>query len=212
MISTQPSQLADFIRAASEQRTNPGVIVLTHQGQLLYMNHEAAALCDEINHFRLGHVARGVLPTEVVNLCHDLAERILAVTDVKDCEGLHLRRVIDDLTHPMLIRGFGIPGLGDVDHVRILVMLDRIASRMPASIAQVNRRLHLTDRGQAVVQCLAQGHTNKEIAERLGITEQTVKEHIQRLMRKTKTATRTGMLARIFLESHSESITDSDHA
>ena len=55
-------------------------------------------------------------------------------------------------------------------------------------------------RDRAVVKSLVQGHTNKEIAHQHGITEQTVKDHIQRLMRKPKTATRMGLLARLLLK------------
>ena len=45
---------------------------------------------------------------------------------------------------------------------------------------------------------LAQGHTNKGIANALEITEQTVKEHIKHIMKKMRTTTRTGILVRIF--------------
>src|SRR5712692_5358884 len=149
----------DVAHAASEKRTNPGVIVLTHQGQLLYLNHEATELCAEINQARLGQVARGVLPIEVVNLCHSIAEQITVVQDFKAWEGTHIRLMIADLAPPMLLRGFGIPGPddgvpgpGDVDHARIIVMLDRISSREPVSLAQLDIRLHVTDRSRAVVQ------------------------------------------------------------
>src|SRR5207247_11349208 len=94
MVPIQPSQLADFIRATSEQRANPGVIVLTHQGHLLYMNREAAELCAEINQARLGQVARGVLPIEVVNLGHAIAAQIAVVQDVKAWEGTHTHLLI----------------------------------------------------------------------------------------------------------------------
>ena len=76
-------------------------------------------------------------------------------------------------------------------------MLDRIVSRVPVPISQAFDLFQLTARSQAVVKWLSEGLTNKEIAQRLGITEQTVKEHIQRLMRKTKTRTRTGLLGRL---------------
>src|SRR2546428_3992700 len=94
----------DVAQAASEIRTNPGVIVLTHQGQLLYLNHEATELCAEINQARLGQVARGVLPIEVVNMCHAIAEKITVVQDVKAWEGTHIRLMIADLAPPMLLR------------------------------------------------------------------------------------------------------------
>ena len=200
MISTQPLLLPDVAQAASEKRTNPGVIVLTHQGQLLYLNHEASELCAEINQARLGQVARGVLPIEVVNLCHAIAERITGVQDVKAWEGTQIRILIADLAPPMLLRGFGIPGPDDLHQARVLVLLDRVVSREPVSISQAFGRFQLSIRGRAVVKWLIQGHTNKEIAEQLGITEQTVKEHIQRLMRKTRTTTRTGLLSRFLLK------------
>jgi DNA-binding CsgD family transcriptional regulator len=200
MLRTQPLILPDVAQAASEKRTNPGVIVLTHQGQLLYLNHEATELCAEINQARLGQVARGVLPVEVVNLCHAIAEQITVVQDVKAWEGTHIRLLIADLAPPMLLRGFGIPGPNDLHQARVLVLLDRVVSREPVSISQAFGRFQLSIRGRAVVKWLVQGLTNKEIAEQLGITEQTVKEHIQRLMRKTKTTTRTGLLAQLLLK------------
>ena len=200
MISTQPLLLPDVAQAASEKRTNPGVIVLTHQGQLLYLNHEASELCAEINQARLGQVARGVLPIEVVNLCHAIAEKITGVQDVKAWEGMQIRLLIADLAPPMLLRGFGIPGPDDLHQARVLILLDRVVSREPVSISHAFGRFQLSIRGRAVVKWLVQGHTNKEIAQRLGITEQTVKEHIQRLMRKTRTTTRTGLLARLLLK------------
>ena len=200
MISTQPLLLPDVAQAASEKRTNPGVIVLTHQGQLLYLNHEASELCAEINQARLGQVARGVLPIEVVNLCHAIAEKITGVQDVKAWEGMQIRLLIADLAPPMLLRGFGIPGPDDLHQARVLILLDRVVSREPVSISQAFGRFQLSVRGRAVVKWLVQGHTNKEIAEQLGITEQTVKEHIQRLMRKTRTTTRTGLLSRFLLK------------
>jgi DNA-binding CsgD family transcriptional regulator len=185
MTSTQALLLPDFARTASEKR----------------MNHEATELCAEINQARLGQVARGVLPIEVVNLCHAIAQQITAGQDVNTWEGAHLRLLIADLAPPMLIRGFGIPGFGDINHTRILIMLDRIVSREPVSISQTFERLHLSTRGRGVVKGLIQGLTNKEIAQQFRITEQTVKGHIQRLMRKTKTTTRTGLLARLLLKS-----------
>src|SRR2546428_3839857 len=199
MVPIQPSQLADFIRATSEQRANPSVIVLTTQSQLLYMNREAVELCAEINQARLGHVARGVLPIEGGNLCHAITEQVTSVQDVKAWEGTDVRLVIADPAPPILPRGFGIPGPDDIPQARIIIMLDRIAPREPVSISRSFGRFHLSTRGRAVVKWLIHGYTSKEIGQQLRITEQTVKEHIQRLMRQTNTTTRTGMLAQPLL-------------
>jgi DNA-binding CsgD family transcriptional regulator len=197
---TNSLQPPDFTRAAKEKRANPGIIVLTHQGQLLYMNREADELCAVMIQADRGQAAKDVLPTEVINLCRNIADLMLVVTSVKDWENRHLRRVCEIFTHPVLLRGFGIPGpVGDIQAL-IIIMLERIASRDPVPMSQVSARFGLTRRGQDVVQYLAQGYTNKKIAQRIGITEQTVKEHMQRLMWKTKTTSRTELLARLFLQ------------
>ena len=49
---------------------------------------------------------------------------------------------------------------------------------------QVRKNLGLTRREQQLVQLVSEGLTNKEIATRLYLSEQTVKNHIQRMLRK----------------------------
>jgi DNA-binding MarR family transcriptional regulator len=48
-----------------------------------------------------------------------------------------------------------------------------------------------------VIIYLMLGFTNKEIANRINLSEYTVKEHLKRIMQKTQTTTRTGLLARM---------------
>jgi DNA-binding NarL/FixJ family response regulator len=63
--------------------------------------------------------------------------------------------------------------------------------------AAIQQRYHLTEREQMVIIYLMLGFTNKEIANRMNLSEYTVKEHLKRIMHKTKTTTRTGLLARM---------------
>ncbi|PYQ59008.1 MAG: hypothetical protein DMF58_13230 [Acidobacteria bacterium] len=62
---------------------------------------------------------------------------------------------------------------------------------MPHACARVELIEPLTPREQQVAQLLAGGLTNKEIAQRLGITEHTVKFHLNGLLRKLGVSTRT---------------------
>ena len=68
----------------------------------------------------------------------------------------------------------------------------------PRVAIQAKEKFQLTNREQSVIEHLAKGWTNKEIANALSITEQTVKEHINHIMRKTNSTTRTGILVHIF--------------
>ena len=57
---------------------------------------------------------------------------------------------------------------------------------------------------QMVIIYLKLGFTNKEIAGRMNLSEYTVKEHLKRIMHKTKTTTRTGLVGRMIFPTPEE--------
>ncbi|MCO5970428.1 response regulator [Actinoallomurus soli] len=66
-------------------------------------------------------------------------------------------------------------------------LLDRFAHRfpVPGAAGEPDPRLRsLTERERGVLLCIAQGCTNKEIAERLVLAESTVKTHVGRVLAK----------------------------
>ena len=75
--------------------------------------------------------------------------------------------------------------------------MDEMGRPQGAIIDQVKDIFRLTDREVTVVQNLLKGWTNKDIGKELGVTEQTVKEHIKHIMTKTRTTTRTGILVQV---------------
>jgi len=56
----------------------------------------------------------------------------------------------------------------------------------------IRHNLGLTRREQQLVQMISNGLTNKEIASQLNLSEQTVKNHIHRMLRKLGAADRLG--------------------
>jgi len=74
----------------------------------------------------------------------------------------------------------------------LVVVDDEIADAvLPHARARVDLIEPLTPREQQVAQLLSGGLTNKEIAQRLSITEHTVKFHLNGLLRKLGVSTRT---------------------
>ena len=55
------------------------------------------------------------------------------------------------------------------------------------------RRFHLTDYQLRVVELIAQGKSNKEIARDLGLSSDTVRCHVKKALRYTQTANRTAL-------------------
>ncbi len=62
--------------------------------------------------------------------------------------------------------------------------------------ARVQRQLGLSRREQQLVHMISEGLTNKEIASRLGLSQQTVKNHVHRMLRKVGANDRLGIVER----------------
>jgi DNA-binding NarL/FixJ family response regulator len=74
-----------------------------------------------------------------------------------------------------------------------MALFERVANQKthPPSFA-IRHNLGLTRREQQLVQMISRGLTNKEIASQLNLSEQTVKNHIHRMLRKLGATDRLG--------------------
>ena len=74
-----------------------------------------------------------------------------------------------------------------------LALFERVANQNthPASFV-IRHNLGLTRREQQLVQLISHGLTNKEIASQLNLSEQTVKNHVHRMLRKVGATDRLG--------------------
>ncbi|TLY18431.1 MAG: response regulator transcription factor [Nitrospirae bacterium] len=192
----------DQVDTIADQRTGPGIVVLSSTMQLLHMNRQAADLSMQINKAENGKeykkIAHGVLPAALTELCAEILKVLQVRTEAKDWEQFEVKRLAGNPARPILLRGFGLPERGGIQQSRIVITMEEVGRRQQTGTEQAKERFQLTDREQAVIEHLAKGWTNKEIANALGITEQTVKEHIKHIMQKTKSTTRTGILAQVF--------------
>jgi DNA-binding CsgD family transcriptional regulator len=99
-------------------------------------------------------------------------------------EGLPLgRQLLDDLADQSLPR--------EREMVRRMLRRAGVRTRPATQSVPGNGRSKLTSREEAVLREVAQGHTNREIAERLGIAEKTVSVHVSHILAKLGCRTRT---------------------
>jgi DNA-binding CsgD family transcriptional regulator len=191
------AELPVHMENIAEQRSGPGVIVLTAALSLVHMNGQATDLCKEIGQGHSSKPGDGALPAPVHELGNEIRAMLQVRTEAKDWEQFQIRRLIGDMRRAVLLRGFGLPDHGGLEHARIIIIMEEVGRRQESSTEEAKARFNLTDREESVVRQLSKGWTNKEIALSLGITEQTVKEHIKHIMHKTRTTTRTGILVQI---------------
>jgi ATP/maltotriose-dependent transcriptional regulator MalT len=185
------------VERIAEKRAGPGILLLSSSMQMLYRDRRTWELCAEINKIQSGTSANGVLPPAVAEVAAEIMKTLQVRTEAKDWEHFRVKRIIGDQKRSVLLRGVGLPDRSGIQHSRILITMEEVGRRQEAVTEQAKELFHLTDREVAVVQNLLKGWTNKEIANELGVTEQTVKEHIKHIMEKTKTATRTGILVQV---------------
>ena len=190
---------ADYhLESIAEKRAGPGILLLSSSMQLMYRDRRTWELCAQINKAQNGKAATGVLPPAVTQLCAEVITALRVRIDAKDWEQVQITRLVSPPNPPVLLRAFGFPDSGEAQRARIFILMEEVARRKERGTEKTRERFGLTAREQGVLSSLARGHTNKEIASALGITEQTVKEHVKRIMEKTRTTTRTAILVRIF--------------
>jgi len=91
-----------------------------------------------------------------------------------------------------MLRAFGIPSPLHPGDGQLLVLIDRLelsderGYAHPASATPI----HLTPREAAVMRYLLEGLTNKEIANKLSISEHTVNFHLRNIQRKLNTTSK----------------------
>ena len=189
------------LEAIAERRSIPGVMLFAGTGDVLFMNAEAEVLSRQIIGARYGAGAQEVLPTEILDLCLSLRNLLENGVD-EESEGQHeLRRVTGDLQAPVLLRGFPLVAHSPNDDACMLILMEKIGRERRIVPDQTKDQFRLTDREVEIVKYISEGWTNKEIARHLDISEHTVKEHVRHLLKKTKSTTRTGILAQIFQDT-----------
>src|SRR5437016_10749314 len=176
----------------------PGIMLLTTSMRLLYKDRRAWELCRQIIRCQDGKTANGVLPPAVASLVEQIQKILKLRTDPKDWEQIQLSCVVNTLHSAVLLCG---TALIDQTHAeaRILIVMNEtgISVWQDRVIVQAKEEFHLTARETMVVEHLLKGWTNKEIANEMGLSEQTIKEYLKHISEKTGTTTRTGTAMRI---------------
>ena len=185
----------------------PGIMLLTTSMRLLYKDRRAWELCRQIIRCQDGKTANGVLPPAVASLVEQIQKILKLRTDPKDWEQIQLSCVVNTLHSSVLVCG---TALIDQTHAatRILIVMNEfgIAAWQDIAIVQAKEDFHLTARETTVVEHLLKGWTNKEIANEMRLSEQTIKEHFKHISEKMRTTTRIGIVMKMIhagLEPHS---------
>jgi DNA-binding CsgD family transcriptional regulator len=180
------------------QQATTGLIFFNSTGPLLFMNNDAQACIQQLQPLSTRENGTCLIPEAIHTVVRDLISRLMHCDHPKNCESLQVEWLCFASDQRLLLRGLCIPDEPLARNGRFLVITEKLnQQKLECPDADIQQRYHLTGREQMVIIYLMLGFTNKEIASRLKLIEYTVKEHLTRIMQKTKTTTRTGLLARM---------------
>ena len=188
-----------------QQQVGTGVILFNSTGRLLFINSEARSFIRQLQPFSPRGNDPCPIPEEILTMARALVVRLMRCDHLKDLETFQLERLCVAPGQQFLIRGFCIPDEPPARNSRCLVIMEKLNQhKLECTDAEIQRLYHLTEREQMVIIYLKLGFTNKEIAGRMNLSEYTVKEHLKRIMHKTKTTTRTGLVGRMIFPPSQE--------
>jgi DNA-binding CsgD family transcriptional regulator len=174
-----------------------GVVLFSSTGQLLFMNQEAQSYIRQLQPSTAKENGTCLIPDDIHAVVRELMSRLMLCNYPKDCETIQVERICFGLEQRLLLRGLCVPDEPPAQSSRLFIIMEKFNQHLEYPNDNIQQRYHLTEREQMVITYLMLGFTNKEIAHRLNLSEYTVKEHLKRIMQKTKTITRTGLLARM---------------
>jgi len=188
-----------------QQQGGTGVILFNSTGHLLFINSEAQAFIHQLQPLSTRENGACLIPEEILTVVRALVARLMHCDHPKDLESFQVERLCVAPGQQFLLRGLCIPDEPLARNSRCLVIMEKLNQhKLECTDAEIQRLYHLTEREQMVIIYLKLGFTNKEIAGRMNLSEYTVKEHLKRIMHKTKTTTRTGLVGRMIFPTSEE--------
>jgi DNA-binding CsgD family transcriptional regulator len=176
------------------QRSIPGTLIFDLNKRLLYLNREAYELLQAPGKAqRRPQAFRAVIPKEILSLCNRIKGKAPDSSKQGNGHSLLFRHRSGSF---WAARAFLLDrrGMGQ-EAGHIMILLERVVEKHTIDLREIGQRHRLSLREVEVVGLVCAGHTNREIGEKLYISEHTVKDHLKNIMRKMKVATRNEMVA-----------------
>lgn len=186
--------MMDLLKVANE-RSMPGILILDHRKDPIFFNPIALnvfAGSDRDGPSILKNSFGFTLPQEISDLYDTLK---------KDQNRLSSQITLISIQGTTYCcRGFFLQGppasLGKTFF--IIFLIEKILPRHKVDLEKFKKHFSLSERQMEIVKHLLAGMTNKEIADELCVSEDTIKGHLRHIMKRLDVRSRTGILSKIF--------------
>lgn len=180
------------------ERQSPGILVFDFNNQLLYSNREILSMIpgilatdDQKNDWQ------AAIFKKILGLCDRLKLSLLP-----DSQGQTQKisktctLMIDGLEQLISLRAFVIDVHNSANGKgHIMVMSERVVENHDRNFEKIKKDFNFSNRELDVLKQVCAGLSNRVMAEKLFISEQTVKSHLKNIMKKMKASSRNEIMA-----------------
>lgn len=169
-------------------RLTSGVVILDASGEILYLNQEASSIlstfCSDSTSSDPSHINKVILDALQENP-GSLSGPTSTIIQCPETESTYsLRAMPLDKPHK---KGKSC----------IMVLIEGVTIHRKFDMNVVQKQFGLTKRETEVTFCLTKGLTNKEIANLLSLSPETVHDYVKQIMKKFNTTTRAGIVGKV---------------
>lgn len=182
--------MKEFLEIIS-RRSMPGVLIFDRDERLLYANSEALELVPGLADEPIELLA---VWDEVHRLLAFLKEHPAEPASRRNVSPLWVMENGDGSICSLRASYLGAAGKGGTP-THVMVLVERVVEKHGVDLERAGRLFGLSKREQQVLQLVCQGFMNRDIGERLFISEYTVKDHLKNIMKKMGVGTRSEIMA-----------------
>jgi DNA-binding NarL/FixJ family response regulator len=179
-----------FLNNIISKRITSGVVVINETNEILYLNQEAQSI---LSTFNADNVSSDKNPADISKAIVDsIRESLGSLTDTASA-CIHC----NNSNNTYALRAIPLHQPNQKGKRCILVLIEGITIQHKFDLKAVQKKFGLTKRETEVTFCLTKGLTNKEIANTLSLSPETVHDYVKQIMKKLKTTTRAGIVGTI---------------
>lgn len=177
----------DFAQITRSRRT-PGVIILDREGSVRYFNQSVEGIIPLLCALPDEGLPSGntTIPATIRTLCRKVGYG--AVATASDT-------IVSATGTPYAVRLFPLTGVAEPGEQLVMLLVEPVVEHRHVDFDAVRAQFRITRREQQVLRLVCQGLSNKEIAERLFISEHTAKDHVKRLLQAFGASSRSEVIA-----------------
>ena len=192
----------DLLEVA-KKRSVPGILILDHRKEPIFFNPVALDTLSKFNGAKPPSSSKAnpiKIAKEISNLYDNLKKSFHPSSNGHPGKVLSQIVLIPTPNETFCCRGFFIQGQDDSTEkaFHIMVLIEKMSPRNHADLEKFIKRFDLTERQIEIVRHLIIGESNKTIADKLCICEDTVKGHMSNIMRQLKVNSRIEILSMMF--------------